>query len=278
MANRKRTSPINKVIKDESQEEALGREVAGATDENGVQNFLDNPEFLALLEDSDFQAKLKLACQIALRSHQPFSYETWQDLRQRVLIRFGRWFTRYRNREVKADLARVLTLIARRLIDESRRQGRYGASTEVDLKEVDRQGLSTSSAEDIYQHILFVELRSRLTATERELFDEYLIEGASLKDIAKAGNVSLYTVEKRWGLILEKSREVFEQEPTLSKIEALDLLSTVEAEDKLEQMLLEKGLLSEIPPPITNFASYRKRRPIKVRGKPVSETIIEERR
>ncbi|MDT4896613.1 MAG: hypothetical protein QOH25_1690 [Acidobacteriota bacterium] len=50
------------------------------------------------------------------------------------------------------------------------------------------------------------------------------------------------------------------------------------AEDKLEQMLLEAGLLSEIPPPITDFTSYRKRKPIKVRGKPVSETIIEERR
>lgn len=50
------------------------------------------------------------------------------------------------------------------------------------------------------------------------------------------------------------------------------------AEDKLEQMLLEAGLLSEIPPPITDFTNYRRRRPIKVKGKPVSETIIEERR
>ncbi len=63
--------------------------------------------------------------------------------------------------------------------------------------------------------------------------------------------------------------------------EAVDDLSTVQegiAEDKLEQVLLNAGLLSKIPPPITDFTNYRKRRPIKVRGKPVSETIIEERR
>lgn len=50
------------------------------------------------------------------------------------------------------------------------------------------------------------------------------------------------------------------------------------AEDKLEQMLLEVGLLSEIPPRITDFTPYEKRKPIKVKGKPISETIIEERR
>lgn len=49
-------------------------------------------------------------------------------------------------------------------------------------------------------------------------------------------------------------------------------------ESKLEQLLLEEGLLSEIPPRIKDFTSYRNRRPVKVKGKPISETIIEERR
>lgn len=71
------------------------------------------------------------------------------------------------------------------------------------------------------------------------------------------------------------------QEETEALREPVDELLTDQeeiAEDELEQMLLKAGLLSKIPPPITDFTNYRKRRPIKVKGKPVSETIIEERR
>lgn len=49
-------------------------------------------------------------------------------------------------------------------------------------------------------------------------------------------------------------------------------------EDRLDQLLLEAGVISEIPPPITDFTPYHNRKPIEVKGKPVSETIIEERR
>jgi len=49
-------------------------------------------------------------------------------------------------------------------------------------------------------------------------------------------------------------------------------------EDRLDQLLLEAGVISEIPPPITDFTPYQNRKPIEVKGKPVSETIIEERR
>jgi hypothetical protein len=49
-------------------------------------------------------------------------------------------------------------------------------------------------------------------------------------------------------------------------------------EDELEQRLLKAGLLSEIKPPITDFTPYQNRKPIKVKGKPLSEVIIEERR
>ncbi len=64
--------------------------------------------------------------------------------------------------------------------------------------------------------------------------------------------------------------------------EALDrLLSATEslsAEDELERRLFEAGLLSEIKPPVTDLAPYRDRKLIEVKGKPLSETIIEERR
>lgn len=49
-------------------------------------------------------------------------------------------------------------------------------------------------------------------------------------------------------------------------------------EEEFEQHLLEKGIISRIPPPITDFTPYRNRKLIEVKGKPLSETIIEERR
>jgi hypothetical protein len=48
-------------------------------------------------------------------------------------------------------------------------------------------------------------------------------------------------------------------------------------EDEFEQELAREGVLS-VPPPITDFTPYQNRKPVEVKGKPVSETIIEERR
>lgn len=258
---------------------------------------LDNPEFLTLLEDSDFQAQLDQVCLLVFhRSHQTARYETWQDLRQSVLVRFGRRFNQYRNIKDKTDLAKVLRLIAKFLIlDELRRQrAEDRLHTDVGLEEVDRQGLSTSSAEDVYQHVLFIELRSRLSDSEREIFDEFFIEGKSVRDIAETRPLSHVTIRKRIERIVEEARQLVEQEPVLSKDfdkgkalaaakseasrEMTGALLTVHGEYKLEQILLKEGLLSEIPPPITDFTGYRKRRPVNVKGKPISETIIEERR
>jgi tetratricopeptide (TPR) repeat protein len=49
-------------------------------------------------------------------------------------------------------------------------------------------------------------------------------------------------------------------------------------EEQLKQRLLEMGLLKEIKEPITDFTPYQNRTPIMVHGKPVSETILEDRR
>ena len=54
--------------------------------------------------------------------------------------------------------------------------------------------------------------------------------------------------------------------------------SEMSPEDRLDQLLLEAGVISEIPPRITDFTPYENRQPIQVKGKPISETIIEERR
>lgn len=49
-------------------------------------------------------------------------------------------------------------------------------------------------------------------------------------------------------------------------------------EEEFERRLLEKGIISRIPSPITDLTPYRNRKLIEVKGKPLSETIIEDRR
>jgi hypothetical protein len=48
-------------------------------------------------------------------------------------------------------------------------------------------------------------------------------------------------------------------------------------DQRVQRALFEAGLLSEIKPPITDPTPYR-REPITIKGKPLSETVIEERR
>jgi hypothetical protein len=49
-------------------------------------------------------------------------------------------------------------------------------------------------------------------------------------------------------------------------------------EEEFEQHLYEKGIIGKPPPPITDFSRYENYERVEVKGKPVSETIIEERR
>ncbi|MEW6127007.1 MAG: tetratricopeptide repeat protein [Acidobacteriota bacterium] len=78
---------------------------------------------------------------------------------------------------------------------------------------------------------------------------------------------------------LEEAEKVLEKALKLDPNDAavLNNLRLVK-ENQLEQKLFEIGLLKRINEPITDFTPYKKRVPIKVKGKPISETIIEERR
>ncbi|MGH9948436.1 MAG: hypothetical protein ACRD6X_14755 [Pyrinomonadaceae bacterium] len=49
-------------------------------------------------------------------------------------------------------------------------------------------------------------------------------------------------------------------------------------EEEFAQHLYEKGIIGKPPPPITDFSRYENYKRVEVKGKPVSETIIEERR
>ena len=46
-------------------------------------------------------------------------------------------------------------------------------------------------------------------------------------------------------------------------------------EAAFEQQLVAQGILSAVPPPITDLLPYRQRRRMQVHGAPLSETIIE---
>lgn len=71
-----------------------------------------------------------------------------------------------------------------------------------------------------------------------------------------------------------------EEQQQLRKV--LDSLLTTSSpqvtEEEFEQRLLEKGIISRIPPRIRDASFYAHRKPVEVEGKPVSEIIIEERR
>jgi hypothetical protein len=49
-------------------------------------------------------------------------------------------------------------------------------------------------------------------------------------------------------------------------------------EDEFKRRLVAAGLLNEVRPPVPDPESYRGRTPVPVTGKPLSETIVEERR
>ena len=48
-------------------------------------------------------------------------------------------------------------------------------------------------------------------------------------------------------------------------------------ETEFEQQLVAQGILSTVPPPITEVAPYRQRTRMQVHGTPLSETILEDR-
>src|SRR5262249_894555 len=47
--------------------------------------------------------------------------------------------------------------------------------------------------------------------------------------------------------------------------------------DETNERMLKAGTISRVPPPLTDLARYRDRRPVEIQGEPLSETIIRER-
>jgi hypothetical protein len=75
-----------------------------------------------------------------------------------------------------------------------------------------------------------------------------------------------------------KTLSLDEQRQLRDHLEAwLTTLSTPMSEVEFEQQLVAQGILSDVPPPITDVMPYQQRPRIQAHGQPLSETIIEER-
>jgi len=57
-----------------------------------------------------------------------------------------------------------------------------------------------------------------------------------------------------------------------------DLLERKSKEEEVQRLLLEAGLILEIKQPKRDVEAFEKYKPKKVKGRPVSETLLEERR
>jgi hypothetical protein len=57
-----------------------------------------------------------------------------------------------------------------------------------------------------------------------------------------------------------------------------DLTEEESANQELQRRLFNAGLLSEIKPPLRDLTPYRDRKPVPIKGEPLSETVIRERR
>jgi hypothetical protein len=75
---------------------------------------------------------------------------------------------------------------------------------------------------------------------------------------------------------------------SLTEVERLELLRLLEqhcdsasaetAKDQLSRRLLADGLVSHLPPGKKDLDRYRSWHPVAIKGKPLSQTIVEERR
>lgn len=81
--------------------------------------------------------------------------------------------------------------------------------------------------------------------------------------------------------VLEEVRALRPEERRLLRAQ-LDQLEADEPcetlEERLDRLMMERGILSHIPTGVRDPSNSKEFEPIKIKGKPLSETIIEDRR
>ncbi|HEX8283671.1 MAG TPA: sigma-70 family RNA polymerase sigma factor [Pyrinomonadaceae bacterium] len=174
-------------------------------DEELHKGALDDPLLEVLAADADFQRTLDSICQRLATKAPP--YYSWEDLKQDVFIKFGRWFWRYR---FEASLKTVLRKIAlNQLIDVRRPQGAQSLSLEDLLPPeygIEFDVPAPQALADVEDNLQVGEWLAALTGEQRELFVWYHLEGRSLADFARERGVSRQAVDRRWLRILKKLR------------------------------------------------------------------------
>ena len=84
----------------------------------------------------------------------------------------------------------------------------------------------------------------------------------------------------------ENLDRVLEEVRALTAAERQELRARLDAwpapshstQNDLDERLQAAGVIDHVPAPVTDLAPYRRWKPIAMKGKPLSETVIEERR
>ena len=84
-------------------------------------------------------------------------------------------------------------------------------------------------------------------------------------------------IEEIKALTPDEQRKIKDLIDSLLKVSD-EAAASMSPEDLLEQKLLEAGVISEIPKRLPTPEHLRDFKPIEVKGKPLSETVIEERK
>lgn len=164
---------------------------------------LDSAEFREALEDQDFCADLKWACQFTFNRFSQSTHSSWEDLQQEVLIRFGRWLPHYRKeakrKTVFARIARNVLIDAKRAETSSRRQ-----HEQINFEDLAWEPAQGEPKSEIENRIFLDECRRALSGHELDVFDEHGVHGESLRQLALKHGVSAAAMSKRWARIITK--------------------------------------------------------------------------
>ena len=171
--------------------------------ESAASADLDSSEFREALNDPDFRADLKQACTRVFYRYPQSTHASWEDLQQEVLMRFGKWLRRYRK---EANRRTVFEKIAVNvLIDAKRREtANRRRHEEVNFDDLGIELIRERSGTEIEDRIYLNECRSILSETERLIFDDFFVNGESLRQIALLCGVSAPAIKKRFSRVIAK--------------------------------------------------------------------------
>jgi RNA polymerase sigma factor (sigma-70 family) len=188
----------------DTESQRLGRELEDQVElvEAEIERYWDDPTW-ELISDREFQDMLDRICQQDIRSFKVPSIYTWEDLKQDVLIRFGKLLVKYRG---EAQLSRLVTRIARNLLIDLHRQRDQRISVEdLELAESAVEATNNDPREALQSMIELHESLLRMsTDQERELFIKYFIEGKTLSEIAREQGITRQAISKRISQITKK--------------------------------------------------------------------------